>query len=88
MPLISMGVPKTTPISLNRSCFINAEDCKPSIASMINTQNFVTAKASYNSYRKPCYYYGKELRVIPKNEDFLSCQVSPEEADNSTNWPE
>ena len=88
MPQIAMGTPKITPVSLNTSCFSNASDCKPAVASMINTQNYITAKAPYNPYRKPCYYYGKGLKVIPKTNDFLICQLGSEEEDNSVNWPD
>ena len=87
MPQIAMGTPRITPVSLNKSCFINAGDCKPSIASMINSQNYATAKAPYNPYEKPCYYYGSSLKVIPKTGDFLICQLGSEEEDNSVNWP-
>lgn len=88
MPLIPMGTPRTTPVSLNASCYCNANDCKPSVASQISTQNFVTAQAPYNSYRFPCYWYGTGLKVIAKSEDCLECKLSPEEEDNSTSWPE
>ena len=87
MPQITMGSPKITPVSLNQSCFINSDDCKPSISSMLNTQNYVTAKKPSIPYERPCYYYGKGLKVIPKSEDFLSCQLNSGEEDNSVNWP-
>lgn len=87
MPQVAMGTPRITPVSLNKACFINAEDCKPSVASMIDTQNYVTAKAPYTPYENPCYYYGRDLKVIPKSSDFLSCQLNSDEEDNSVNWP-
>ena len=87
MPLIGMGDPKITPVSLNRSCYCNANDCKPSVAAQINTQNFVTAQSPYNQYRQPCYWFGTGITVIPRAEDFLTCKLSPEEEDNSTPWP-
>jgi hypothetical protein len=83
MPQISMGDPKSTPIALNSSCYINATDCKPTIASKINTQNFVTAIQSYNSYRQPYYSYGSPLKVVSKSKDCLTCKLSPEDEDNS-----
>ena len=85
--LIPMGSPKTTPVSLDKSCYSNAGDCKPSVASMLNTQNFVTAAKPYSSYKDPCYYYGDTISVIPTAGDFLSCRLVPEETDNSKNWP-
>ena len=50
MPNIPMAYPKFTPVSLNKSCYCNADDCRPSVGSQLNTQNFVTAQKSYNSY--------------------------------------
>lgn len=87
MPSIGMGYPTITPISLNRSCYANASDCAPSVASMVNTQNFVTALAPYNGYGHSCYYYGSTLKVMAKTPDCLSCRLHPEEEDNSTYWP-
>ena len=87
MPLITMGQPITTPVSLNKSCYINAPDCAPSIAANLNTQNYVTAKSSYNDYDMPCYWFGSSLKVMAKTPDCLSCRLHPEEEDNSTDWP-
>ena len=89
MPSISMGKPKTTPVSLNKTCYANANDCKPSVSSKINTQNYVTALApyEYNTYKDPCYYYGSTVMVSARDEDCQSCILVPEEADNSTQWP-
>ena len=84
---IPMGLPKLTPVSLDKSCYSNAGDCKPSVASMLNTQNFATAAKPYSSYKYPCYYFGDEISVIPTSEDFLSCRLVPEEIDESKNWP-
>ena len=88
MPNISMGRPKTTPVSLNRSCFCNANECKPSVSTTINTQNFVTAIAAYGGYSLPCYPYGSGIKVIAKTEDCLSCKLAPDEQDNSIPDPE
>lgn len=87
MPLIGMGTPKTTPVSLNRSCYCNASECKPAISSSINTQNYVTAKAPYHSYRSSCYWFGTNVKVTPQTTDCLTCRLSTEEEDNSTPWP-
>ena len=85
MPHISMGNPKTTPVALNKSCYINANDCKPSIAAKIDTQNYVTAKASYNKYKDSYYRYGSSIKVVAKDDDCLVCKLSPEDEDNSFN---
>ncbi len=87
MPSIAMGTPKIIPISLNKSCYCNANDCRPSVASQINTQNFVTALPSFNQYNGSCYWYGDGIKVFAKTTDFLNCQLTPEEEDNSTPFP-
>ena len=87
MPLINMGTPKITPIGLNKSCYCNAADCKPSVASKINTQNYATAKAPYHPYDFSCYWFGSGLKIMAQTEDCLSCRLYPEEEDNSTPWP-
>jgi hypothetical protein len=87
MPLIGMGNPKITPVSLNKSCYCNAIDCKPSVASRINTQNFVTAQAPSNNYKNSCYRFGSGLKIMAKTKDCLTCKLHPEEEDNSTDWP-
>lgn len=84
---ISMGKPKATPVALNKACFANAGDCKPAVSNKISTQNYVTAKAPYGSYSKPCYWYGTGIKVTSENDDCLSCRLVPEEEDNSTEWP-
>lgn len=87
MPLIGMGKPKITPVSLNKSAYCNAADCKPSVSSKISTQNYVTAAEPYNQFEKPCYYFGDTLTVRPNETDFLSCRIYVEDEDNSTDWP-
>lgn len=87
MPKISMGYPKITPTSLNKSCYSNAEECRPAIASQINTQNFVTAQKSYLSYEGSLYQYGSEISVIPTTEDCLTCKLAPDDCDNSYDLP-
>lgn len=87
MSKIPMGAPKITPVSINKSAFINANDCKPALANMLNTQNYATAKAPYNQYKLPCYYFGDVIDVNALQADFLTCQLSPETTDNSKNWP-
>ena len=87
MPMIGMGEPRITPVSLNKSCYCNANECKPSIASRVRTQNYVTAQSPYHNFEKPCYWFGDDLKVMTKSEDCLECRLYPEEEDNSTDWP-
>ena len=87
MPNIPMGIPKIIPVSLNKSCYCNSTDCRPSVASQIQTQNFVTALSSYNSYSGSQYHYGSDIAIVPKTEDCLTCKLAPDECDNSFTPP-
>lgn len=88
MPSIVMDTPRITPVSLNKSIYLNASDCKPAVGSSINTQNFVTAQASFNSYQLPCYRYGSGLKVMSKTRDCLTCRLYASEEDNSIPDPD
>ena len=83
MPKIPAGLPNSTQISLDRSCYSNANDCKPAVSSQVTTQNYVTAQAPYHSYQLPYYPYGAAIAVHSRNFDCLTCRLSPEEIDNS-----
>lgn len=87
MPNIGMGSPKSTPFSLNKSAFCNASDCKPSISSRINTQNFITGLPPYHDFNHSCYWFGSGVTVRADSEDMLTVRISPEDEDNSTIWP-
>lgn len=87
MPLISMGSPKSTPFSLNKSAYCNANDCKPSVSSKINTQNYITGLAPYHEFEQPCYWFGSGITVHADSEDMLSATIFSEDEDNSTPWP-
>ena len=87
MPNIGMGVPKVTPVSLNKSAYCNANDCKPTISSKINTQNYLTALAPYHDFDFPCYSFGSTITVHALSEDMLTCRIFPEDEDNSHPWP-
>lgn len=83
MKKIPVGVPSITPVSLDKSCYANSKECAPTISSMINTQNFVTASASLTPYACPHYYFNSPIKVKSMTRDCLSCRLSPEDADNS-----
>lgn len=87
MPKISMGNPKVTPVGLNSSCYCNASDCKPSVASQISTQNYMTGLSPVNPYSLPCYYYGSGIKVVAKTTDCLTARLDSGEEDNSRSWP-
>lgn len=83
MPLILMDTARLIPVSLNKSIYSNATDCKPAVSSKLFIQNFVTAKAPFNEYQYPRYAYGSSLKVMAKTPDCLTCRLCPEEEDNS-----
>lgn len=83
MPLIGMGIPRTTSTSLNKSCYSNASDCKPSVSGSARVQNYVTAEAPYHEYKLPLYAFGSEIAVNVKGFDCPTCRLTPEEIDNS-----
>jgi len=87
MPQIIMSNPRDITVYLDKSCYCNASDCKPSISTSIISKNYVTAKAPYHSFNGPCYWYGTGIHVQMLNEDALECQILPEDEDNSTDWP-
>lgn len=41
LPLVKFGKPKETIVSINKSCFINAGKCKPSLSSRVVTRNYL-----------------------------------------------
>lgn len=87
MPNIPMAQPKVTPVSLNKSCYCNADDCRPAVSSQLDTQNFITAQKSYYKYSGSLYKFGSDIAILPKTEDCLTCRLSPDECDNSYDPP-
>lgn len=77
MPLISKGSPKQTPVSLNKSCIVNATECKPTISSTIRTQNYKTVP------RIATQYFGNTstLRWLHYN-DKLQLEIHHNDVDN------
>lgn len=48
LTLVPFGKPKATPVPLNKSCLCNAKKCKPNVATMINTLNYITLDCKTN----------------------------------------
>lgn len=81
-------VPKITPEPLDKSIYNNASDCKPTVSSQIQTQNFATAKAprkpiDAHKYEFPNYTFCDAMEVIPQKEDCLTVRLTTENVDNS-----
>lgn len=84
MPLISFGSPKVTPKSLNKSCFVNDDSCKPTPASTINTQNYKTVpKPTNRRFFRVNYTQGEIMQVEIKNGNPDDMYISTK-VDNSS----
>lgn len=53
IPLVKFGKPKSKTIALSKNCYVNASDCKPSIASKVKTVNYIKVPLSANCSIKP-----------------------------------
>lgn len=74
MPLISIGKPKSTPTSLNKSCIINDTSCKPYVSSTVKSLNYFTVSLPDNqSFGHARLSYGAtvEVYVRDKNPDYM-----------------
>jgi hypothetical protein len=84
MPLIPKGKQTQVTTSLNKACYINDTSCKPSIATRIGTQNYITVKVFPNrSFRKNVFLNGSDLMVEIFNSDVHNMMIS-NKIDNST----
>jgi len=64
MPLIGFGAPKVSTASVSDGCFCNDKACKPSVASTIGTQNYVTVPIyDNNEFQCPIFYQGARVKV-------------------------
>lgn len=84
MPLISFGKPKVTPIPLDKSILENDDSCKPSVNSMIKTQNYRTVPRTNNrKFARIQFLQGAEIQIEVKDGDPDNLYVSTK-IDNST----
>lgn len=81
-----MSTPRIIPFAINKAAFNNASNCKPALSSKINTQNYATAQAPYNSFENGTYYFGSDIGLTSDTSDYLICRLSPEICDNSTSY--
>lgn len=84
MPKIAMGIPRTTPSSLDKTIYRNASDCAITVPSSVSTQNYFTARKSVTGdFELPLYDFGSTLQVEPQDSDMLVNRIVPN-IDNST----
>ena len=64
-PLMSFGSPSSVSVALNRNCFCNAANCKPSISTSITTSNFIEAPVNgYDNALSVAYeVYDEPVRI-------------------------
>lgn len=74
MPLIPVGLPKITPNALNKSCYINATECKPSVASTINSQNFLTIVKNHSEDDRK-FSFGDSLQISSKDGNYYGYKL-------------
>lgn len=80
MPNISMGKKKTFTVGINKSCYCNASECKPNVASTLTGQNYINVPPQANrSFQNPLFYYGDTIQVEIQSgnvdEIYLSTRV-------------
>lgn len=61
LPLVPFGSPSLTAVALNRNCFCNAANCKPSISTSVTTANFIEI---------PISGYNEVIDVYHKHDDY------------------
>lgn len=86
MPLISFGAPKITSESLNKSIFLNADECKISVSSTIQSQNYKTVpKPANRKFERILLTQGVTMQVEVKNGNpdqmYISTKVDPSSSD-------
>ena len=87
MPDIPLGKPKSTPVPLNKSCYINDKKCKPSVATQISSQNYITVPPQDNrGFQLPWFHQGDRIFVEVRNQNPDNLFLSTKE-DNSDLLP-
>jgi len=70
IPRVPLGTPKIKSLSLNKSCFINAAECKPTVSSTIEEQNYLTVPMYHNrSFSEGYFWHGDKMRVVFLNKN-------------------
>lgn len=84
MPQINFGVPKVVPLPINKSILVNDEECKPTISTTINTQNYKTVPRTNNrKFGRIELKQGAEVQVEVKDKNPDTMYVSTK-IDNSS----
>lgn len=77
MPLITKGIKKTSSKTINKSCFANAKNCMPSIASTIKYRNYMNIERKSNEkFSKKYLHYNDKIRLNSNRSDENQLTVS------------
>lgn len=83
MPKIAFGVPKVTPVPLNKAILINDDACKPAISATISSQNYKTVpRANNRKFARVNFTHGAEIQVSCTEGDPDTLTISTK-VDNS-----
>lgn len=70
MPLINKSTMSDSSKTINRSCFLNATNCMPSLSSTIKTRNYMEVKRSNKeSFKNPYLHYGDKIQLSVDRSD-------------------
>ena len=84
LPLVAFGKPKEKQVALTKACYINAKECKPSIASKVTTVNYLDIPIAKTSELKPeKIKHGTTLRIDIKNQSVEFMTVVSKKDKNS-----
>lgn len=76
LPLVTFGKPKSKIVALSKNCFINANDCKPSISTKVKIINYIkiplSASATLKSSTKIKHGTSLKISVKHSNPDELT----------------
>ena len=69
MPMVEQGDATETPMALTSSCFINAGDCSVSVASTVQSANYIKVKTADNQmFARPIMRKGSTLKIRAKGK--------------------
>lgn len=68
LPLVSFAKPKEKTVAIRKTCFINADKCKPSISTKVKTRNYLNIPLSTNA-NIDCVKHGTKLKLTVQNKN-------------------
>ena len=69
MPMVEQGDATETPLALTGSCFINAGDCSVTVASTVQSANYITVPTADNqNFSRPIMRKGATMKIRAKGK--------------------